>query len=402
MAATSISSASANVHVASTEAQGRYLLAARPIAAGEVLLAEAPAAWWLDARRRGDTCARCLGDKATTACVDCGGCAWCSDVCRQEDAARHAFCCPFMRASEASLQQIGQGSDGTRTGEVGAAAEEAYEEATLLACVAHTAELRAIAPSAFADVWAMHADLARLTAEEEGRCARVHATCTAVSNGGSPVDLDFVRGACARDKANGFALTSVAGDDAREHREGAYAFYPALALANHSCLPTAARFDDLEAPPPGAASSSSAARFPIDATVGLLRTAALESPALLARPPCSLATRYVALQALDAGSEIAISYTPLDVTVAPRSDRLTEEYGFGCGCARCLVERQAEAHHGADGADHSHSHSVADHEPGVDVTYVNLFVLKYCCARCSGTLAPLASSAQVGGGEGVA
>ena len=41
--------------------RGRCLILKRPAAAGEVLLAESPVCWWVDADRRDQICTRCLG-----------------------------------------------------------------------------------------------------------------------------------------------------------------------------------------------------------------------------------------------------------------------------------------------------------------------------------------------------
>jgi hypothetical protein len=311
----------------------------------------------------------------------------------------------MISASESSLQERipGYNRIAATALQESAAIEECFEEATLLTCVAHMFELRASDPSAFDDVWAMEANLSNLTAAEELRCASALAVLSR-DGASSPVDLEFVRGVCARDKANGFALTTLSGDSGREHRQRAYAFYPVLAMANHACMPTVARFDGLEvrarlgvAPPTG-----DPARVPIEAAVGRLRTSTLESSSLLCRPPCSLATRYVALQPLALGTEVSISYTPLDATVEPRDARLREEYGFACGCVRCSLERRTEERvlpcaghpHGGheEEADRPCPTGEAGDEPGgegVDLTYVNLFVIKYCCPHCSGTLAPV-------------
>jgi len=300
-----------------------------------------------------------------------------------------------MLSSQTKLQEKipGYGTSNVAASGASEATEELYEEATLLACVVGTAELRVSDSKSFDDVWLMHADLAGLTADEEQRCKNVLEMCPKEGDL-SPIDLDFVRGVCARDKANGFNLASLGGSCDREHQERAYAFYPVLAMANHACMPTAARFDDLdtEAPPKSvAASINLPAWLNLDSAVGRLRTAAIETPSRIARPPFSLATRYVAIQPLECGTEVSISYTPLDITVAPRSDRLREEYGFSCSCARCVVEREAEG----IGVGQQTQASDEDENQSIDMTYVNLFVIKYCCPHCSGTFAPKPNTTTV-------
>jgi hypothetical protein len=187
------------------------------------------------------------------------------------------------------------------------------------------------------------------------------------------------------------------GDDDEVHLDGGWAMatrrvrgygcYPMLAFCNHSCLPTAARFDALDDTDPENLNPVLAASLPAAACGGALASAVAEEggdTAALLRPPFSLTTRLVALHALPAGSEVSISYMPLGDPLILRSERLEDEYGFECDCTRCVVER-AEEEEGLDGDD-----EVALADTGeVDVTYISLFILKHVCGACLGTMAPL-------------
>jgi SET and MYND domain-containing protein len=182
-----------------------------------------------------------------------------------------------------------------------------------------------------------------------------------------------------------------------------YACYPSLAFANHSCLPSIARFDSLDLPflePP-----------PPLACVGALAAAAAAAAAGAAGAlpaPHSIATRYVAMHELPAGAELTISYMPLGDPPDLRRQRLRAEYNFSCDCARCQVEAASEAATvaaeaaevakamaAAGGAADAMAMEQGDEERppfavgDVDETYVALYVLKHVCDQCLGTMAPL-------------
>ena len=53
-----------------------------------------------------------------------------------------------------------------------------------------------------------------------------------------------------------------------------------------------------------------------------------------------------ALHALPVGTEVTHCYVPLGWGLEERTERLTEEYGFECDCARCEVEKIQEQYDG--------------------------------------------------------
>ena len=178
--------------------------------------------------------------------------------------------------------------------------------------------------------------------------------------------------------------------------------YATASRFNHACLPSAARFDAFDGGTPG---------------------------------PERTLIEVRALHALPAGEEVTLSYFPLDWELQERSTRLSTEYGFVCTCARCALERgsgedgqlqqpppalqprrtlsmpdvagrslrpsdesMAAASASARGSAGSVLPDAAavDFEAPADPGYVGAFLAKFCCAACSGTLAPVVP----GGGEG--
>ena len=112
------------------------------------------------------------------------------------------------------------------------------------------------------------------------------------------------------------------------------------------------------------------------------------------------------------GEEVTLSYFPLDWPHEERAARLAGEYGFVCGCARCALEAPearpsdesmasgsvggSAAGGGGLGSARASTGPAAAPQPPADPGYVGAFLSKFCCSRCSGTLAP----AMPGGDEG--
>ena len=391
--------------------RGRCLLTAAPVAAGEVILAAEPCCWWVDAEHHHHVCARCLGLVEESAAAraeyeECGAC-WCSVTCRSEDAERHAAVGPLLRHEPRS--------DG------GVLSDAAACTSNLLHFVAHALALRRSDPAAFGGVLGLHSEGVELDADETDACAEVarlvstHAAELAAEQGEALVAL--ITALCKKDKASdfGLAMPPVPVDDDEddsddsdepeggggmvERRLRGYACYPPLAFANHSCLPSAARFDALdgqEVPPPPAAACTPKLAAAVAAVDG-----AASPP--LSRPPHSLATRLVALHALPAGSEVTISYLPLGEPLHTRRAYLRREYCFGCDCARCVLEEHDEADAEAEAEAEAAGECACCPPPPaqgaegeVDGTYISLYVLKHVCGECMGTMAPFS------GGEAAA
>ncbi|CBI29298.3 unnamed protein product, partial [Vitis vinifera] len=108
----------------------------------------------------------------------------------------------------------------------------------------------------------------------------------------------------AKDKLNAFGLMeppALAPGGERSVR--AYGIYPKASFFNHDCLPNACRFDYVD----------TASHHNTDITIRLIHD-------------------------VPEGSEICLSYFPVNETYADRQKRLLEDYGFTCYCDRCRVE----------------------------------------------------------------
>jgi hypothetical protein len=193
-----------------------------------------------------------------------------------------------------------------------------------------------------------------LTKEEEAICKQVHALLP--TEAAESISLDRVRKLHRQDKANSFLLPLPEQGGTVAGREGgsamgadaslpnskatgrAVAIYPTiLAMANHSCWPSAVRIDPSPEPTPSfAVAAATSATRGGDAAVGL-----------------AAALSYRALEDLAAGTEVTQSYVGIgwpqrpeegemsaedQARFVPRKDYLQGEYGFRCECTRCTIE----------------------------------------------------------------
>ena len=190
-----------------------------------------------------------------------------------------------------------------------------------------------------------------LTEEEEAVCKQVHGLLPAAA--AERISLERIRKLHRQDKANSFLLplpdesgTKDGGCEGGEAAGGAaaavglpnpratgraVAIYPrVLAMANHSCWPSAVRIDPCPQP--------SLACEAIESNASVTLAAALS---------------YRALEPLSAGTEVTQSYVGIgwpqrpdegemsaedQARFVPRNDYLQHEYGFRCTCTRCKLE----------------------------------------------------------------
>jgi len=76
---------------------GRHVVAAKPVATGDVLVVEDPVGAVLYADKLGSHCDNCFGKlSASVACKRCAGVAYCSVACREEAAPSHRYECQYM------------------------------------------------------------------------------------------------------------------------------------------------------------------------------------------------------------------------------------------------------------------------------------------------------------------
>lgn len=309
--------------------RGRLLVATEDIPAGQVVLAEAPVCWWVDAKHSDTCCARCVGPIGpilqTTAprCASCGEVHWCSTGCKLADAISHATVCPLLATGCAHVKGSARAAFEALKLRAVEYAEAEVEALNLMRCVAHVSGLRQLDAKAFALFWGQHAQNVPLSPVEEAQCSLVIKALSESSAKLLWLDIEFIRGVCARDKANTHAIelsgpATLTGRSAR-----AYGIYPYLSLTNHSCIPTLARFDTLEHDARGRARHALA---PLEAAacVGSLRAAldqtsnAAELRQKLALPPLSLTMRLVSMRHVPALGELTLSYCQLD---APEPER---------------------------------------------------------------------------------
>ncbi|KAG0568079.1 hypothetical protein KC19_7G184800 [Ceratodon purpureus] len=188
----------------------------------------------------------------------------------------------------------------------------------------------------------------------------------------SEISLETTGGLLARDACNAFGLMapSKAGE---ERKVRAYAMFAQASMFNHDCLPNACRFEYVDRDGEG-------------------------NTDVIVR----------ALHEIEEGSEVCLSYFPIDWAYGDRQTRLHEEYGFWCKCARCKVESEwkdedegeddegesdGELEVGASdvGAGKVTSEDAGSVDDDEDDFGHAIFFVKYLCPveECGGTMAPL-------------
>ena len=81
------------VRVERGEVVGRHVVAAKPVATGDVLVVEEPVSAVLYADKLGSHCDNCFGKlSASVACRKCAGVAYCCLPCREEAVVSHRYC----------------------------------------------------------------------------------------------------------------------------------------------------------------------------------------------------------------------------------------------------------------------------------------------------------------------
>jgi hypothetical protein len=182
----------------------------------------------------------------------------------------------------------------------------------------------------------------------------------------SEVSLEMTGGLLARDACNAFGL--MAPSKASEERKvRAYAVFAQASMFNHDCLPNACRFEYLDRDGEG-------------------------NTDVIVR----------ALYEIEEGSEVCLSYFPVDWAYGDRQKRLQEDYGFWCKCARCTVESEWKDEDDEEESDDEAGASdvragkttPADAESGDEDDEDDfghaMFFVKYLCPveECGGTMAP--------------
>lgn len=302
--------------------------------AGAAVCTDAPLLLVIAADATGDACAACLrrfaaSPHAATPCGGCGRVAFCSPECVAAAGTAPSWHTPAVCACLAALDVSGLDAD---------AASSARLAATLTALAGDAAAAAALAP-----LQTMTAPPTAASPTLVAQLAPRVAAAAAAASLPPPPDAALAQW-LAIEAANAFAVVDAAtpGDPGSRRVRGC-GLYPGAALFNHDCLPSVARTD------------------------------AFDSAELNAHARTALS--FTTLHALPAGEEATLSYVPLGWPRGDRGPRFAEDYGFCCGCARCAFE--------ADG-DPLPPHA----QPAADPSYIAVYLAKYECAECGGTLVP--------------
>ncbi|GLJ44547.1 hypothetical protein SUGI_0935530 [Cryptomeria japonica] len=173
----------------------------------------------------------------------------------------------------------------------------------------------------------------------------------------------------SKDKQNAFGLMAPV-QQGGERQVRAYAIYAQASFFNHDCLPNACRFDYVDKPG--------------DHNTNIIIRS---------------------LHDIQDGSEICLSYFPVNWPYAERQKRLLEDYGFSCMCDRCRVEETWSDKESMDEENAILEDEMEDEdielqeadamgentgEGESDFPHAYFFV-KYLCPveNCGGTMAPL-------------
>jgi len=154
------------------------------------------------------------------------------------------------------------------------------------------------------------------------------------------LSVDLTAQLLAKDRLNSFCLMDPYSPDGPQRFIKAYAIYPKATFFNHDCLPNACRFDYVD----------TGDEHNTDMVVRLIED-------------------------VPEGKEICISYFRIGRDYGTRKRILMEDYGFTCGCDRCMIEANWGENQG---------------EMNSDLPHVR-FLCKHVCERknCAGTMAPL-------------
>ena len=342
------------VEIRETASAGRGLFTTRAVAAGVTVASEVPTLRWVDAALQESVCGWCLCHTAAGLTDTCKGCArvrWCSAACRDAHAAEHDAACELLvplgkqpppspevdalhgyvvahawQPPARSHLARWRWSPAGATDTLPLVLYVAFWRPRLAAGLAGL--MQSGKTEAVAAIDSLCFDVA-LSAEEEACCKEVHSLLPTAA----AMPLERIQKLHRQDKANSFLLPLPAAAAGQETGAPplpdpatgrAVAIYPTLlAMANHSCWPTAVRVD------PSLSSSGS----------GEMEAAARLS--------------YRALEALPAGTEVTQSYVGVgwpqrpeegemsaedQARFVPRKDYLKGEYGFSCECLRCKIE----------------------------------------------------------------
>lgn len=386
--------------------RGRGVVASRCIGAGEVVLVDHPALSVVCEEANEDFCSYCLrslvmghgegsqvpsaipvdGGEKGRRCQSCLSCSFCSEKCQQRACGEHIHSPSVCRAL-ASLR----GVDNLNSEEKSSARFliAAYNLLSDGAAKVDVDDPMKGSPSTshcrnriFEKILALDGGDDRVTKEVEKLHAAVLESITSwfvSEDGGTYEFLKEKEGVkttarlVARDQRNSFGIMAPFFPGGERKLRG-YAMYLDASRLNHSCYPNVCRFDSPDSEEEG-----------------------------------NLVMSFRALRDIAEGEEILGSYFPLGWNLRERQQRVKEEYGFVCDCARCVLESrwQEEAAGSGNVSDCEEGEEAEQEEEGgsddctwgqeeaedVDEERLehSVFLLQFVCPKsfCGGTLAPL-------------
>eukprot|EP00035_Acanthoeca_spectabilis_P026379 m.462430 g.462430 ORF g.462430 m.462430 type:complete len:375 (-) comp22650_c0_seq1:279-1403(-) len=302
------------VSAVGTASEGVGTVAARDLARGDCILRARPCGvafrfselglWCHSCHRHGPDCHLELPLR----CSDCQ-LSWCSEECRHNDTATHSLLCRAVADIQRSAKSIGS--------------EAATQARWACAILAASASPKPISDSSSLTMTSdnlgaaeMKVDTSPGTEPQQPRLEHV-LDMVKVKCGKKPTKSDRVRSAAVRalfSSTEGKKLASACGADAgtvqavlaalplnsfgfyRDGESRGSGAYPAASIFNHSCYPN----------------------------VGYRREG------------CILV--FYALDRVQSGDDLHISYLDLSTTSAERQSALIEQWGFRCRCIRCKMD----------------------------------------------------------------
>lgn len=327
--------------------RGRGMLAIRRILAGEVLLRESPLLVYEEAEAAStltfcSNCLRSLHHRQPLPCSTCNASTFCSNACFSHHEAQ------TCKALSALLNQ-----------------KLSYEDQTLARFLIEAYTLDSASSASLLELEGQPQDATLVK--------KLNSFLTKVVVPVNTTNVETTMELLARDACNTFGLMAPS-KPGEERKVRGYAIYAQASMFNHDCLPNACRFDYVDGNGDGDGDGKN--------TDVIVR----------------------ALQDIEEGDEVCLSYFPLDWPYGDRQKKLREEYGFWCKCARCKVESEwkddsdQEEEGGAQDADGDGKvEDVAgDEDEGEEGEEDDdfghaMFFVKFLCPvdDCGGTMAPL-------------
>ncbi|CAG9461212.1 unnamed protein product [Pedinophyceae sp. YPF-701] len=315
--------------------KGRGLVAARPLHAGEVIVAEEPALTVVCEAYKEVCCCSCLRQctEGQSVCQACGQASFCGQNCWNTATTTPGVHDPMVCTGLRGL----------------AGAQIPAEDIDSVRFVIHALALRHASATSAPALERYSKIMALCGMPSDTRAEYIHkVACHALGVPGSAISDMEIAALLQKDVLNSYGVmagpSSRAAEEHFERDVRAGCIYPIASLVNHDCMPNAARVDNFDNG---------------DTRIAL-----------------------VALHDIQQGQEICQSYVPLNWAWDERKAKLSD-YGFECRCERCRTEFEWPSDGEGDGVE-------AGPRTEMDM-YLSLFFIKYICPneKCGGTLVPL-------------